>query len=172
MALGTFSVGSYEMTYTPPVGAPGAEVAQNPGLVEGVRRLRRRYHGETMQADQFGKTVIESIYQGFDVFALMTFKEWTDAVKNIIFPFATTGEGDLGVIGRLGSDIAGSMILTATANTPAATNGPSTITASKALIAEENDLEYLLGNEARDVPVLFRLFPYSDASVTRHYSTT
>lgn len=172
MSLGNFSVGHYSMTYTPPAGAPGAGVAQNPGLIEGPRRLRRRYLGETMQADSFGKTVIEGIYQGFDVFLLCTFKEWTSQVRNIIFPFSTVGNGDLGVIGRLHSDLAGDVTLTVTANTPAATNGPSTIRAQKCIIAEENDLEFLLGNEARDVPVLFRLYPYVDGSYTRHYSTT
>lgn len=172
MSLGTFSVGAYEMTYTPPAGAPGAGVAQNAGLVEGVRRLRRRVLGETMQADQFGKTVIEGIYQGADVFALMTFKEWTAAVRNILWPFSTSGHGDLGLPGRLMSSLAGDMVLTATAGTPAATNGFTTIRAAKAILAEENDLEYILGNEARDIPVLFRLYPYVDGSYTRHYSTT
>lgn len=172
MSLGTFSVGHYAMTYTPPTGTPGANVAQNPGLIEGPRRVRRRYHGDTMQADSFGKTAIEGIYQGFDVFLQCTFKEWTAAVRNIIFPFSTTGNGDLGVIGRLHSDLAGVIVLTATAQTPAATNGPTTITARKAIVAEENDIEFLLGNEARDVPVLFRLYPYVESNETRHYSTT
>lgn len=172
MPLGAFAVGYYNFAYTPPTGTPGAGVAQDPGLVEGVRRFRRRKKGIQIKADLYGDSVIDGIYRGEEIFFQMTFKEWKAALLNVLHPYSTAGWGDLGLIGRLDSDLAGDCTLTVLPGTPAATHGPSTIRARKLIIADENDLDFVLGNDQRDVPVLFRALPYEDGNVIRHFELT
>lgn len=150
MSLGTFAPGYYAMTYD------GADC----GLVEGVRRLRRKSKGQPISADKWGDTVIDGVYRGGDCFLQVTFKEWTSTVRGILWPY-DADFGDIGQCGRLWSDLAKAIVLTAQSGSPAATNGPATITANLAMIAEENDIEISLGNEQRDVSVLFRLLPYN-----------
>jgi len=153
MAFGTFAPGYYAMTYD------GTDC----GLVEGVRRLRRRAKGQPIVADKFGDTTLDGIYRGGDVFLQVTFKEWIAKVREIIWPY-DSDFGDIGQCGRLWSDLAKAIVLTAQSGSPAATAGPATITFNLALAAEENDIEIVLGNEQRDIPVLFRCLPYTISS--------
>lgn len=149
MALGTFAPGYYTCTYD----------GNDLGLVEGVRRLRRRHRAQPIAADKYGDSMIDGVYRGGDCFLQMTFKEWTSAVRSALWPF-DADFGDMGQCGRLLSDLAKSLVLTVEANSPAATAGPSTVTASKVILAPENDVEIIFGNEQRDVPVLLQLLPY------------
>lgn len=150
MALGTFAPGYYAATWD----------GNDLGLVEGPRKLRRRSKAEPISADKWGDTQIDGIYRGGDCFLQMTFKEWTSAVRNILWPF-DSDFGDVGPVGDLLTAHAKVLVLTAKDGSLADTNGPSVITANLAILAPENDVEILMGNVQRDVPVLLQLFPYT-----------
>lgn len=167
MALGTFSTGPYTAQYTPPSGAAGGGGGQvSLGLVEDVWRWQGRVELADMVAGITARSVIDSVYQGGNWFMIVTFKEWASAVKNTIWPWHSTF-GQSGVTGRIATDLAGSLLLTAVAGTPAATAGPATITAAKALCIGDV-LDAPLGAVERNIPVLFRIYPHtlSSGSVT------
>lgn len=151
MALGAFAPGYYTCTY----GSTPADL----GLVHGVRRLRRRYRAQPIQADRFGDMQIDGVFRGGDVFLQMIFKEWTAAVKAALWPF-DSDFGDIGSMGKLLTDLAAPLVMTVESGSPAATTGFSTVTAALAILAPENDVEIIFGNEQRDVPVMLQLFPY------------
>ena len=175
MPLGTFAPGPYTMTYTPPTGTPGAGVAQNPGLVDGVRILSQSISEIPVFADAYGQSQIDGIYAGGGALVRMTFKEWKAAVWNIIWPFhATSGAlGNMGQVGRMMSDLAGQIVLTPVAGTPAASAGPQTgaiITIPLAIVSPLNDRDIIMGCAERNVPIVFRCFPYNNAGTIQWYS--
>lgn len=161
MALGDFAPGYYAMTYN----------GNDTGLVKDTRRLRRRSRAAPITADKYGDSIIDGAYRGGDCFLLCTFIEWNANVRAVLWPF-NADFGVMGQCGRLMTDLAKEMVLTAEAGSPAATEGPATITASKAILAPENDVEVLFGNDSRDIPVLLQLYPYQDTSVIRWFATT
>lgn len=174
MPLGTFAPGPYTMTYTPPTGAPGAGVAQDPGLVEGVRVLSHTVEEIPIYTDLYGKTQIDGIYAGGNVLLKMTFKEWKTAVWNIIWPFhATSGAmGNVGQVGRINTNIGGSIALTPVANTPAAAAGPgsaSQLIIPCAIVSPLNDRDVVLGCDQRDVPIVFKCFPLNNSGTVQWY---
>lgn len=169
--LGSFMTGYYTMQWNN--GTVGAPALADMGLVDGVRRLRRRRKGTPIMADKYGDSKIDGVYRGGDCFLAVTFKEWTSQIRSALWPFGADF-GAMGQVGRLEAGLSRQIVLTAEAGSlAAAANGPATITADLALIAEENDIEIILGNEQRDIPVLFQLLPYADASsVVRWFSIT
>jgi len=163
MALGTFAPGYYTQTLD----------GDDCGLVEGVRRLRRRFKWEPIRADKWGDTTIDGVYRGGDCFLSVVFKEWKDPVSTLIANmFVPADLGAVGEVGELITNFAKALVLTAQAGSPAAAAGPVTITASQAITAADNDMEFLLGNLQRDVPVLFQLIPYDDSGTLRWFSIT
>lgn len=170
MPLGTFAPGEYSMTYA------GANV----GLVtSGGQHLKYRVAKKKINdTATYGDTLIDGIYRGMESVQLMvTFKEWITPVKNAIWPYSSAGapggfDGTLGTIGRLDSNLAQTIVLTATAGTPAATNGPLTFTAGMAILSGANDIDVLFGPDERDIPVLFDLMLYDDSGVKRFFKLT
>lgn len=164
-ALGTFAPGYYAQTIdTSPVDC---------GLVEGVRRLRRRFEWEKIKADKWGDTTIDGVYRGGECFLSVIYKEWKAPVKTIIANmFVPADIGAVGEVGELITTFCKTTTLTAQAGSPAAAAGPATIVASQIITAPQNDMEFLLGNLQRDVPVLFQLIPYDDSGTLRFFSIT
>lgn len=144
---GTIAFGPYTMTYD------GNDV----GLSEGPKRLTIASKAKLIYADRYGDTAIDGIYTGGDWFLTVIFKEWTANIRAAIWPFGTFGE--IGVPGKKLTDLAKVFVLTAVAGTPAATAGPATLTCHLAVPSEGNSSEILLGNDQRNVPVQFRLYP-------------
>ena len=162
MPFATFAAGPYTANYNadnasgnPPGKGAGS---RDLGLVEGVRRWQRTMQARPVEADAFGSMEIDGIYQGGRCFVSMTFKEWTTAVKDALWPFGTFG--DVGQIGIFLSELAGELTLTAAADTPAAATGPATLIFGKAIIAPDHNSEVVLGHQQRDVAVVFRCLPY------------
>ena len=163
MPFATFAAGPYAATYDTD-GAAGdpagkGQGARDLGLVEGVRRWQRVLEARPVKSDAFGDGVIDGVYRGGQCFCLMTFKEWTDAVKDALWPFGAAF-GEMGSVGRLLTDLAGVLTLTAAADTPAAAAGPVTLTFGKAILSPGHNSQVVLGDVERDVPVVFRCFPY------------
>ena len=132
------------------------------GLVEGPHVINKRPHARDVRAQLYGDTIIEGIYAGAEGFATVVAKEWDTDALNLMWPFDTNFL-ELGVIGRLMSDIAKAWVLTPVTGSTAATNG-WTWTFNKAIISPEHNLEIIKGVEEHNVPVVMRLYPYENAS--------
>lgn len=161
--LGTVAVGYYACTWN----------SSDCGLVSGPRRFRRRGASTPMQADKWGDTDLDGIYRGGNCYLQMILKEWTATTKSLCWPFGT----DVGAVGQPGlllSSYAKALVLTADAGSTAAANGFATLTANLAVVdMDSQEIEWLLGNVERDIPITLKLLPYTDGSgVLRWFSFT
>ena len=163
MPFANFAAGPCTATYNSDSasGSPAGkgQGVRDLGIVEGVRRWQRTLEALPIQSSAFGATVIDSVYGGGQCFCLMAFKEWNDVIRDTLWPFGASF-GEIGQVGRLLSDLAGILTLTAVSDTMAASNGPATITFGKAILSPGHNSEIVLGAEERDIPIVFRCFPY------------
>lgn len=173
MALGTFIAGRYSATYDP----PGATAATDIGIMEEGYTISWQYSAEGIEnTDAYGDMFIDGIYRGIKgVFCQSDSIEYKTGSLLAVTPWgalAATGASTLapGVIGRLMSDVAGVLIMTATAATPAASS-PATLTATYAILAENFDVSLLFNSKLRKVPIRFRFLPYLD-TVIKFFTTT
>ena len=151
------------------------------GLVEGVRLLNRTPNAQMLQADLYGKSDIEGVYQGGQMAIAMTLKEWKLANREVIWPFSrVVNGGDFGqdgVPGQLLTAGCRSFALLAQPGTPAndlnvvgGGGGLQTILVGQAVLAPDTEVGILLGNEQRDIPVVFKILPYNDGTSVRWFS--
>lgn len=168
--LGTFAPGNYAMTYN----GSSVGIIQGDGQMLRYRTHERPIGGPSKPTVPYADTKIDGIYRGLNGLLLVTFAEWNSVVKAAIWPWYTGGfDGRVGLRGQLASVIAQQIVLTAETNSPAASNGPATLTAARAKLAPENDINILFGPAERDIPVLFELLPYIDgSSIERIFSLT
>ncbi len=156
MALDTFIAGRYSGTVN----------AIDVGITRNGYRLRQRLRAELLdETDAYGNALIDFVWRGGAVSLLFNSKTYK---AGAITPFYMWGS--LGVlsnaadpIARLASDEALALVLTATANTPAAA-APATLTASKAITGPDFQGELLYDSRIREVPVELQLLPYTSAS--------
>lgn len=176
MPLGEFLAGAYPATYTIPSGSPAAVGITRDGWRPTIAILEE----DVRQSDQFGRTLIESFYQGARAGLACTFLEWNANVLAMLFPYGTllaTGAGKFIVsnssnpIGRRGSDVAGSLILTATASTPAAAK-PATVTYGKLKPVNDRDMEWSYNSTHRVMSAAFESMLYLSTSDYILYSYT
>lgn len=172
MALGTFATGPYTATYDATgaaSGTPGQTAepgARDIGIVQNSHRFTRTAAGEDVaNTNLFGDTVIDSIYRGGQCFLTATIKEWKPYVRDILWPYAVEF-GDVGTIGKLLSDMAGKIVLTPLAGTPAYANDGKIITYGKAILSPQHNTEIMYGPVQRDVALVFRCFPYYTSGET------
>jgi hypothetical protein len=179
-----FAPGHYRMLWNITITGFNAYTATSAfdlGLVEGVRLLNRTPNAQMLQADLYGKSDIEGVYQGGQMALAMTLKEWKLANREVIWPYSLVADGgDFGqadLSGRLLTDICRSFALLAQPLTPAnALNaaggggGLQTILVGQAVLAPDTEVGILLGNEQRDIPVVFKILPYNDGTSVRWFS--
>ena len=103
------------------------------------------------KTDKWGDCVIDKINRGRRTFIQFHCLEWLQGIQDAIEPFADE-LGELAVIGSPHYDDAYPLILTATAGTPSA-GLIASITIPKAVIAENFDVNLLLGPDAHGVPI-------------------
>lgn len=167
MALGTFVAGRYSATWDADRGGAGAAV--NFGISEDGWEVQWQYGMEPISpTDAYGQMYIDGIYQGIvGCWTQSTQIEWTTAIVGAVTPWntwsATSGTLSPGVIGRLASDVAGTIVLTATASTPAATS-PASLTATYCIISEDV-LRVLYSSRLRKLPGRWRVLPYLDTTI-------
>lgn len=166
MSLGTFVAGRYAATWN----AVSIGLARQ-GLEMEVQ-LKQEVIDET---DAYGMTIIDFVMRGADVYFSANLREWIAGSKSLIWAI---GGGSLGKIftaavpcGVFAYDLSQALVLTATANTPAATS-PATLTASKAFPAPSFNTKILFDSRIRDLPVRMICFPYASGSDTIALSTT
>lgn len=174
MALGTFIAGRYSSTYDPPGGTAAADV----GIAEEGYELSWTYSVEPIaQSDSHGDAFMDGVFRGIsNCFIQANSLEAKAGSYNpvtpwsILAPSGTTYLGP-GVIGRLMSDVAGILILTSTAGTPAVSS-PATMTATYAILAENYDVRLLFHSKLRKVPIRWRILPYSDSGTIKYVTAT
>ena len=151
MPLGTFVAGAYTGTYN----------AVAMGLTKEGFRLRFQFLKRLIdRSDQYGDTILDAVWRGVNVNLTLQAIEYKSGSYTPAFPYAALGV--LGVIGRLDSNLAQAVVLTATTGTPAAA-APATWTGSKCIIGENNNVEWVYDSSNREIPIGFRVYPY-DAS--------
>ena len=157
MALGTFIAGRYSGSYN------GGDI----GITEQGFTLSLTPHAERIaESDAYGQTLIELIFRGCDVGLILDSLEYKTASIASIWPWGSLGT--MGVIGRLGSALAQSVILTAAAGTPAAST-PATATFGRSLLSPGFNVNLLFNSKLRKVPIRYDVLP-SDSAI--HFTTT
>lgn len=148
----------------------GAYNSQTVGLTEGGMQVRFRPEKQLVNKSHlYGDTILDSIYTGMN--AMLTFRciEFAKAIAyGMAWPFGAQNSGNVPVQGYLGkvgmmdvgSNLTKAMILTAVAGTTAAA-APASLTASKSILAENADIDYMLAPVQRTVPIALRLYPYT-----------
>lgn len=161
MPLGTFITGAYTGT----LDAAALGIAQ-----DGYEVTIEPKQTPINRSDVYGDMLLDTIYRGIDAFAQAEFMEYKTGTIAAANQLNTTFGLANAVIGRLGSDIADALVLTATANTPAAA-APASLTASKAILAPNHNPRLLFNSLLRTVPIRWQLLPYVDTNL-KHFSTT
>lgn len=121
------------------------------------------------RSDVYGDMTIDTIFLGTDVFIQTEFKEWKSATLAAAYPWATLGQ--IGVISRLGSNVAKALVLTAIAGTPAAA-APASLTGTLSLLAQNSNPRAMFNARLRTLPCRFMLLPADIAGTLKHFATT
>ncbi len=158
--------GSYTVTY----GGNSLGMTTDDGIMIREKRFIQDVRGSQV----YGETKLDGIYRGCDVDILLTLREWNAHVRSLLGTYKTSGafNGTIGLIGVQQSALANTLVLTATASTPAATaNSPASVTASGAILSGEQDTELLLTPSDRKILVVMSLIPYNSTG-DRHLTMT
>jgi hypothetical protein len=125
--------------------------------------------------DAYGTNVIEAILLGLSQVSLdFVTKSITAGPYTAMTPFSTfapTGAQTFssGLVGRRATDLALSVVMTATALTPAAVT-PATATFLYAMIHEGVNIDMIFGPRHRTIPIKFRII--ANGTTTANYFTT
>lgn len=166
MALGTFRPGVHTATLG------GSALGLTTG--DGFRLRWARRSIPINNTNVYGDCLIDGIHRGVgNVQLIVTLKEINAAVQEAIWPWGTSGmDGLVGEVGELDSTFASALVITAAAGSPAAANPPSgtgVFTANLALLARDNDLQFLFGPIETDIPIVFDLMVYDDSGTKRFF---
>lgn len=127
------------------------------------------------QTDLYGRTMIDTIHQGANARLRYDSRCYDAGNLGPAFPY-----GGIGIVMSAAKPVgyndrvhAQALVLTSTANTPAAA-APVTLTAGKSHIAPDYPIELLFDSKARQIPVQLQLIPYEAvaANTLIHFSTT
>lgn len=158
MALETFAVGPYAGTWS----------AASLGITEGGYTITHDQKAEAIEeSDLYGATMLDFIWRGANVFCDFTVLAFTKG-SPVLTPFVAglyTVWSTAKPVGTLASDNAAALVLTATANTPAATTGPATLTANKAIVAPNFSTAHLYDSRLRKLPLRMQFIPYSSTNI-------
>jgi hypothetical protein len=145
----SFIAGPYTATYK------GSALGQT---ADGYR-VSHQFFKRLILGDSYAQTPQDEVYQGAEVFVQMRLIEYDAAgVQSVMWPYgAYMNVGQVGRVSRQQS-LAGALVLTAVAGTPAATV-PSSVTLTNAILAEGFPVELLFAPDLREVPLRLRVFP-------------
>jgi hypothetical protein len=165
MPLGEFVAGRYSGAYD----SADVGMTKDPGY-----ELSQTAKGEVIDdTDAYAKSIIDWVYQGGDVNLQFTSREYKTGALAAFWPYGSLGvmSSSAAPMGRLASDIAKAMVLTATASTPAATK-PASLTGSLAILSPNFDARLLFFPKLREVPVRLSLLPSVSSGTARWFTTT
>lgn len=124
-------------------------------------------------SSKYGKTKIDSIGLGINwtlqCVAMEAPKAYSLSALSPLWPFGALGL--LGIIGLLKYGLALPLVLTAVAGTSAAA-APATLTAPKAVLADDFQSKLVFGPDLRIVPLKFDLLLATVSATVGHFSTT
>lgn len=118
------------------------------------------------ETDAYGLTLIDFFFRGVDCSTVVDFMEYRSGTITSAWPWGTLGAQ--GIIARLGSAIAGSMVLTAVSGTPAASS-PASLTAARSVLEPGHNVTLAFNSKLRKVPIRYVHLP-SDGAV--HFTTS
>lgn len=125
------------------------------GMVEDGFTMSYRYFAEQIRTDNVGDALNDNVYRGVQLNVRFILSEWNlAAVKAAFWPFSNV-LGQMGDLGRLGSNLASPLVLTACDNS----NTPASITFYKALLAPDFSVDHLFANKHRKVSMDMIVFP-------------
>ncbi len=166
MAIAQAVAGAYRSTYN------GVAITGNtPGGGLGFNddngyEIEQQTHGELIdRTDLYGQSLLDWIHQGGNVFCTFTCMTWQTAptlIKNVFYPWGSFGvlSSSAAPIGRLASNVAQALTLTAVAGTPAAVAlGPATLTAPKAILPPGSNNRLMFSSRVRKVPCRLAFLP-------------
>lgn len=160
MSLGVFIAGAYTGQYN--------SVAI--GITDNGYELQWETKVDAIEkSDVYGDMMIDGVYRGVNYFMQAEFLEGTTAAGQAAFPWAAFGTP--GIIGRLMSNVAAALLLTATTGTPAVAT-PATLTAPGAILAPGSNPAVQYNSRLRTVPVRFVLLPYNSAGTIKSFTLT
>lgn len=128
-------------------------------------RVSHSFFKRLIQGDSYAQAPQDEVYQGAEMFVQFRLIQYDAAgVAAAMWPygaFLTSGQ-----VGRVSvqQSIAGPLVLTAVAGTPAATV-PATLTLTNAIIAEGYPVELLFAPDLREVPIRMRVFPVNATGI-------
>ena len=164
MAIETLVAGHYTGTYN----------AVAFGFSQSGFELTQETKAEVVnQTDAYGDSIIDLVHRGGSVYIMFESKVFKPGAITPFYPW-----GALGVmytaaapLGRLGSAVASSLVLTGVASTPAQSTGGSglnrviaSLTASKAILPPDSNLKLLFDSKVRNVPIRLLCLPTDDGS--------
>jgi hypothetical protein len=177
MALITPVAGAYTATYEAPGGSALALGIQDDNGFE----LSVVPKGQDINlTDQYGMTLLDGIYRGMDCRLRHKTEEWSDGLMAVLTTYGDviadpSPSFALGVVGINYVTLSGTLVLTSTSGTPAATS-PATLTATQALLSANNNFTIGFTSKIREVPIEYMLLPYAatldDTNYVVWFSTT
>lgn len=181
MALEDFVSGPYVATYKAPGGT-----AQAIGLTDQGFELQFTPQNETIESsDVYGGSLLDGVTRGHNASLTFTMKSYRKALTtNLIWQFTANplymqGGGPVAAAtvptGRLMSNLAGEIVMTGQANTPAAAVDNNSgvgfsnnvfginriLTASLAILAPGQSINFLMDSRLRQVTLGMVLLPYA-----------
>ena len=166
MALGTWVAGRYSATWA----------SASLGITKRGFELDIEFKEETIdETDLFGQTMVDAVMRGADVHLSAELTEWTTATKAAMWHI---GGGTLGTIanssvpiGVLKSSLAAAMVLSATANTPAASS-PASLTAAGAVYARNANPRLIFDSRLRTIPMRWHFMPAYATGTLSSFTTS
>jgi hypothetical protein len=165
----SFIAGQYLVTF-------GDTTPVTLGQVNGGITIEHFMNKQLITGDNYGQTPQDAVNQGAECFMEFVCMEYdNNALHLAMWPYQTdlatppahAPYGTLGVTGQtdVGSGMATNLVLTAVTGTPArpviASGTPSSITATRAVLAEGFPVRLLYAPALREIPLRFRLYPSS-----------
>lgn len=125
------------------------------------------------KSDAYGSSTLDLFWQGLDMHVAGVALEWKTNVIRAMQPmngWAGTGASafNLGTIGAAASDNSGILVLSSTANTPAAAS-PTSVTFSQTINIDSTKI--LFGPVHRTMPLNLQVLPYSSTGIKLFSST-
>jgi len=148
------------------------------GILEQGWNLRWKFEKDPInKTDAYGNTLIDSVFLGVNCWVSGLAKEWKNSILAATSPYNTWAASgatnfDLGIIGRMDTNIATTLVLSSTAGTPSA-SAPASATFSQVIQDDSAQVETLLGPTHRKTPFMFRVIPFNPSGTTiRFFSCT
>lgn len=150
---------------------------------DGFKLKFKRKSKKVNNTNLYGDALIDGIFMGLgDVQLVTTLKEWNAGVQHLINPNGTAGpppvfDGIQGIVGTLDSAKAQQLVGTCLTGTPDATISKGGVANANtftclAILAPENDIEFLMAPQETDIPVLLDLLLYDDSGTKRYWKWT